>query len=269
MSDTLNSPDGDRKLISLSPRRRGRTIAHMTSVKAGGQVRRNTHRQKAVSLLQSSHRLRKIKCRKLGKIVCRISGKINAVFSGKVLAVYTTLDCTHKFNNYKDSAEVIRDISDQLCLEKGYSVITEPEEKSKDYAEWSAERSGTSWKAKLKDTISEMLPKCSDFEDLLRQMQERGYEVKRGKNISLRAPGQKRFTRLKTLGKKYTEEAIRTALKEQGGLRRRPVIAGKTVMLRHGSVPDIGFLIDIEKKLSERKGKGYEQNDDEGGQAGT
>jgi hypothetical protein len=88
MSDTLNSPDGDRKLISLSPRRRGRTIAHMTSVKAGGRVRRNTHRQKAVSLLQSSHRLRKIKCRKLGKIVCRISGKINAVFSGKVLAVY-------------------------------------------------------------------------------------------------------------------------------------------------------------------------------------
>ncbi|MBR2780518.1 MAG: hypothetical protein IKD81_03785, partial [Eubacteriaceae bacterium] len=94
MSDTLNSPDGDRKLISLSPRRRGRTIAHMTSVKACGRVRRNTHRQKAVSLLQSSHRLRKIKCRKLGKIVCRISGKINAVFSGKVLAVYTALsDC--------------------------------------------------------------------------------------------------------------------------------------------------------------------------------
>lgn len=89
MSDTLNSPDGDRKLISLSPRRRGRTIAHMTSVKAGGRVRRNTHRQKAVSLLQSSHRLRKIKCRKLGKIVCRISGIINAVFSGKVLAVYS------------------------------------------------------------------------------------------------------------------------------------------------------------------------------------
>ena len=98
MSDTLNSPDGDRKLISLSPRRRGRTIAHMTSVKAGGRVRRNTHRQKAVSLLQSSHRLRKIKCRKLGKIVCRISGKINAVFSGKVLAVYIIIFLVLRFS---------------------------------------------------------------------------------------------------------------------------------------------------------------------------
>ena len=171
----------------------------------------------------------------------------------------TTLDCTHKFNNYKDSAEAVREISDRLCLEKGYSVIAEPEEKGKDYAEWNAERSGASWKAKLKETIKEALPGCNDFEDLLRQMQERGYEVKRGKYISLRAPGQKRFTRLKTLGKEYAEEAICTALKEQGGLKRKPVIARKTAMPRHGSVPDISFLIDIEKKLSEGKGKGYEQ----------
>lgn len=176
-----------------------------------------------------------------------------------VLFNSTTLDCTHKFNNYKDSAEVVRDISDQLCLEKGYSVIAEPEEKGKDYAEWNAERSGTSWKAKLKETINELLPRCNDFEDLLRQMQERGYEVKRGKYISLRAPGQKRFTRLKTLGKEYAEEAICTTLKEQGGLKRKPVIARKTAIPRHGSVPDISFLIDIEKKLSEGKGKGYEQ----------
>ena len=104
-----------------------------------------------------------------------------------------------------------------------------------------------------------MLPKCSDFEDLLRKMQERGYEVKRGKHISLRAPGQKRFTRLKTLGKEYAEDAIRIALKEQGSLKNRPAIAGNTTVLRHGSVTDISFLIDIEKNLSEGKGKGYEQ----------
>ena len=171
----------------------------------------------------------------------------------------TTLDCTHKFNNYKDSAEAVREISDRLCLENGYSVITEPEEKGKDYAEWNAERSGTSWKAKLKETINEVLFGCNDFEELLQQMQEKGYEIKRGKYISLRAPGQKRFTRLKTLGKEYAEDAIRAVLKEQGGLKSRLAIAGKTAMLRHGSVPDIGFLIDIKKKLSEGKSKGYEQ----------
>lgn len=48
----------------------------------------------------------------------------------------TTLDCMHKFNNVKDSADLLRDISDRLCLEKGYSVITEPEEKGKGYEQW-------------------------------------------------------------------------------------------------------------------------------------
>lgn len=171
----------------------------------------------------------------------------------------TTLDCTHKFNNVKDSAELVRDISDRLCLEKGYSVITEPEEKGKSYAEWDAEKRGTSWKEKLKKTIMVVLPGCHDFEDFLRQMQEQGYEVKRGKHISLRAPGQKRFTRLKSLGDDFTEEAIRAALEGHSTLRSLHSDSGKGRKDKSASAPDIAFLIDIEKKLSEGKGKGYEQ----------
>lgn len=171
----------------------------------------------------------------------------------------TTLDCTHKFNNYKDSADVIRDISDRLCLEKGYSVITEPGEKGKEYAEWNAEKTGTSWKVRLKKTIEETLPDCRDFEDFLRQMQEKGYEVKHGKYISLRAPGQKRFTRLKTLGDEYAEAAIRARLKCQDASKSKPAAAAAIKESGKGRAPDIAFLIDIEKKLSEGKGKGYEQ----------
>ena len=173
----------------------------------------------------------------------------------------TTLDCTHKFNNVKDSAELVRDISDRLCLEKGYSVITEPEEKGKSYAEWDAEKRGTSWKEKLKKTIMVVLPGCHDFEDFLRQMQEQGYEVKRGKHISLRAPGQKRFTRVKSLGDDFTEEAIRAALEGHSTLRSLHSDSGKGRKDKRASAPDIAFLIDIEKKLSEGKGKGYEQWD--------
>ena len=39
-------------------------------------------------------------------------------------------------------------------------------------------------------------------------MEAAGYEVKRGKFVSFRAPGQERFTRSKTLGEAYTVEAI-------------------------------------------------------------
>ena len=171
----------------------------------------------------------------------------------------TTLDCTHKFNNVKDTADLIRDISDRICLEKGYSVIAEPEEKGKDYAEWNAEKNGTSWKAKLKKTIGKVLPGCCDFEDFLRQMQEQGYEVKRGKYISLRAPGQNRFTRLKTLGPEYTDDAIGAELERLRTSNSRTTIAVPSRKFEKSSTLDISFLIDIEKKLSEGKGRGYEQ----------
>ena len=65
------------------------------------------------------------------------------------------------------------------------------------------ERSGTSYKAKLRAAIDRLMPGCNDLEELLRRLQREGYEVKRGKYISCRAPEQERFTRLKTLGADY------------------------------------------------------------------
>ena len=44
-------------------------------------------------------------------------------------------------------------------------------------------------------------------------MAAQGYEIKQGKFISFRAPGQERFTRCKTLGENYTEEAITSRIK--------------------------------------------------------
>ena len=41
------------------------------------------------------------------------------------------------------------------------------------------------------------------------------YEVKRGKYISFRAKGKERFTRGKTLGPRYTEEAIRDRIERR------------------------------------------------------
>ena len=60
------------------------------------------------------------------------------------------------------------------------------------------------------------------MEDLLSRLQQEGYEIKRGKYISCRASDQERFTRLKTLGIDYTEEAITSRI--AGGTRpsRKP-----------------------------------------------
>ena len=115
----------------------------------------------------------------------------------------------HKhYHSNKRSYYEIRRTSDRLCKEHGLSVIVPGQEKGKSYVEHQAVRNGTSYKVKLKSAIDWLLPTCTDLEDLLRRLQEEGYEIRRGKYISCRASNQERFTRWKTLGVDYTEEAL-------------------------------------------------------------
>ena len=116
----------------------------------------------------------------------------------------------HKYNSNKRSYYGIRNISDKLCRENGLSVVIPGKgSKGKSYAEYQAEKTGTSWKGKLKIAVDTLIPQVASFEELLQRLQAAGYEIKPGKYISCRAPGQERFTRLKTLGADYTEEAIK------------------------------------------------------------
>ena len=89
----------------------------------------------------------------------------------------------------------------------------------------------------------------SSLEDLLARLQREGYEIKRGKYISARAPVQERFTRLKILGADYTEEAIASRI--AGGPRpsRQP-------RQRSGKV---SLLIDIQNNIKAQQNAGYQR----------
>ena len=157
----------------------------------------------------------------------------------------------HKYNSNKRSYYGIRNMSDKLCRENGLSVVVPGKgSKGKSYAEYQAEKTGTSWKGKLKTTVDALIPQVSSFEELLTRLQAAGYEIKPGKYVSCRAPGQERFTRLKTLGADYTEEAIRERI---SGKRAR---AAKAPRADRGGV---SLLIDIENSIKAAQSKGYEQ----------
>ena len=124
----------------------------------------------------------------------------------------------HKhYHSNKRSYHYIRRTSDRICKEHGLSVIIPGQDKGKSYIEHQAAQTGTSYKAKLKAAIDRLIPASADFEDLLLRLQREGYEIKRGKYVSCRASDQERFTRMKTLGADYTEEAVASRI--AGGLR--------------------------------------------------
>ena len=156
----------------------------------------------------------------------------------------------HKYNSNKRSYYGIRNMSDKLCRENGLSVVVPGKgSKGKSYAEYQAEKTSTSWKGKLKTAVDALIPQVSSFEELLTRLQAAGYEIKPGKYVSCRAPGQERFTRLKTLGADYTEEAIRERI---AGRRAKAAKAPREQR-------DVSLLIDIENSIKAAQSRGYKQ----------
>lgn len=157
----------------------------------------------------------------------------------------------HKYNSNKRTYYGIRNMSDRLCRENGLSVVVPGKgSKGKSYAEYQAEKVGASWKGKLKIAVDALIPHVTDFEELLSRLQAAGYEIKRGKYISCRAPGQERFTRLKTLGADYTEEALTEWI---AGKRTRAAKAPRA------EKKGVSLLIDIENSIKAQESRGYEQ----------
>ena len=166
----------------------------------------------------------------------------------------TTLDCTRKFRNFWGSSFALRRLSDRLCLENGLSIVENSKPRSKgkfrNYGEWQAgQKKPLTYQDRLRAAIDTALAKKpADFPAFLSLMEQAGYEVKQRRGaISFRAPGQERFTRLRsdTLGEGYSETDIRAAL---SGSRQRPGQPRQKINL----------AIDIQSRL-QGKGPGYER----------
>jgi hypothetical protein len=132
----------------------------------------------------------------------------------------------HRFHNGKDDYRRMRAESDRLCREYGLSVIEKPVPgKSKHYAEWEAERNGKStWRGIIKTDVDNAIRASMTDTQFFNALKEMGYEIKMGKDISVRPPGKERFFRLaRNFGDGYTLEAIRRRiLRQQRPYRRRP-----------------------------------------------
>lgn len=120
----------------------------------------------------------------------------------------------------------MRQRSDALCTEYGLSVIVNPKPgKAKHYGEWNAEREGKpTWRAIVKQDVDEAVNKATTDKQFFANLRNIGYEVKRGKDISVRPPGKERFLRLaRNFGEEYTYEGI--AARILGNRHAQPPIA--------------------------------------------
>ena len=154
-------------------------------------------------------------------------------------------DYKHYHSN-KRSYHNIRRVSDRLCQEHGLSVIVPRQDRGKSYVEHQAERAGISYKTKLRVAVDRLIPVSTDLEDLLQRLQAEGYEIKRGKFTSCRADGQERFTRLKTLGVDYAEDAIASRIVGNPRPSRQPK-----------QKRQISLIIDLQNSIKAKASAGF------------
>lgn len=163
------------------------------------------------------------------------------------------LDCDRKFRNFWGSSKAIRRLSDTLCIQNGLSIIEQPKGHSKSYNKWLDNEAKTSQRDGLREALDAALARQpKDFEELLTMLQTGGWEVKRGKRISLKGKGQERFKRLDSLGEDYSEAALRAII---AGEKEHHPREKKTVQ----PMRQVNLLVDIQAKLQAGKGAGYER----------
>lgn len=163
------------------------------------------------------------------------------------------LDCDRKFRNFWGSSKAIRRLSDTLCIQNGLSIIEQPKGHSKSYNKWLGNEAKTSQRDVLREAIDAALARQpKDFEELLTMLQRGGWEVKRGKRISLKGKGQERFKRLDSLGEDYSEAALRAII---AGEKEHHPREKKTVQ----PMRQVNLLIDIQAKLQAGKSTGFER----------
>jgi len=181
--------------LSFAPGEATPEIAHKIGVKLATQLWGNKHEVVVATHLDKGNHLH---CHFVLNTVSFVDGK--------------------KFYRSERDYYEMRRVSDALCREYGLSVIEKPQRgKSKHYSEWNAERKGQpTYRGMVKNDIDTCIRRSmteSQFCDRLRKL---GYEIKPGKDISVKAFGRERFVRLqRSFGDDYSIEGIRRRILAQ------------------------------------------------------
>ncbi len=172
----------------------------------------------------------------------------------------TTLDCTRKFRDFKLSGLAVARLSDLICLEHSLSIIARKPYKDR------VKRTEYPEKKSFRDEICEVIDqalrqKPKDMQEMVRYLQEAGYEYKDGKHPAVRGRGQKRFVRFRSLGEGYSFDELSAVLSGNSAhtpKQRKQSRINASLQQLHQK-PELSFLIDIQAKIQAGKGAGYAQ----------
>jgi len=164
-----------------------------------------------------------------------------------------------RLGNEKEGLYGLSNTSDKIAAEYGCFIMpkrTFSKIKNKDYYYQYKEQT---WKEKIRQDVEDVILKCSTLEDFLDELSILGYEIKRGKNISVKVIGMKKFARLSSIDSKYTEQNLYKYFREQSNIRLDGIKATKNEFNSRIFEKANESKIAIEKSQLSTEGKVYSE----------
>ena len=174
-----------------------------------------------------------------------------------IIVSAVTTDHTRKFRNFWGSTKALQKLNDTICIENGYSIVESPKRHGESYNKWLGDQAEIPHRDRICAAIDAALSQHpNDFGALLDLLRQAGYEIKGNpNNPSLRGGRQKRFIRMDTLGPGYSSAELRAVIsgEREHTAKKQKIRAPKKPQRTNQ------LLIDIQEKLAEGKGPGYER----------
>ncbi len=161
--------------------------------------------------------------------------------------------------NEKEGLYGLSNTSDQIA--SGYGCYVMPKRtfskiKNKDYYYQYKEQS---WKEKIRNDVNRIYQKCNSVEEFLEELSILGYEIRRGKHISVKVIGMQRFARLSTIDNNFSEQNLYKYYMTKGNVKLQAIKTSKNDF--NSSIVNVAneSKTAIEKSQLATKGKVYSE----------
>lgn len=164
-----------------------------------------------------------------------------------------------RLSNKKEGLYGLSDTSDRIASE--YGCFTMPRKtylktRNRDYY---YQYKRQTWKEQIQEDIDKTISKCNSIDELLDKLSIKGYEIRRGKHISVRALGMERYARIDTIDSRYSISNLYKFYKDKNNIKLLAMRTEKnefnTIIFQKANESKIA----IEKSQLATKGKVYSE----------
>lgn len=162
--------------------------------------------------------------------------------------------------NEKEGLYSVSDTSDKIAKEYGcYIMPRKTYLKSKGNKDDYWQFKNQSWKEQIEEELEKLIPRCSNLEELLDELSISGYEIRRGKHISVKMIGMLKFARIDSISIKYSTNNLYKIFREKENIKLKSVKSNQTEFNKEILNKTNESKESIEKSQLQTKGKQYSE----------